>query len=405
MFFSVGYGRDGEGKLTMNFGPLNGDGGHRRLNVAITRARRSVRLYTSILPEDIDPDRAKSRGARLLRSYLRYAREGVRIIDEEGIPAPPGPATAFEQAVEAALAGEGLSVARRLGASAFRLDLAIAPPGAPDRHLLGIECDGPTYRDAATTRDRDRTRPLVLERLGWRFLKVWSTDWVRSPRLELERILHETAEASVSLPVPPPPPPPSAAGTSAGEESAPAPDLPDVEPYRVTPRSRLRARGPFREESTTILRMVGAVVQAEGPVHREVVARRVADAYDTRLTAKVREAVAAAIETVEREGGLRCRGEFLWSPDLPQVTLRGPTDDGETRPVEHVPPEEIAEGIRLVLEVDLRLPRESLVKAVARLLGYRRTTDGVEQRLAAVLDDLLDRGEVTESEGIVARPD
>ncbi|MCU0727130.1 MAG: DUF4011 domain-containing protein, partial [Planctomycetes bacterium] len=284
MFFSVGYGRDGAGKLTMNFGPLNGEGGHRRLNVAVTRARCAVKVYASVLPEEIDPARTTSRGAALLRDYLAYARDGARAAAAGGSGEP----TAVEASIATALTAEGLRVARRLGASNWRLDLAVASPDAPERWLLGIVCDGPNYRMAATTRDRDRTRPEVLSRLGWRIVNVWSPDWIRSPAKEKERLLAELkaaiADAARAEPPPVAEPPPGApvagpltdgpltedppAGSPPAEvpaeeaaaapppapdpkpnaKKAPAPVLPEgPPPYSITPASKLRVRGPFSE--------------------------------------------------------------------------------------------------------------------------------------------------------------
>ncbi|MEN8152065.1 MAG: AAA domain-containing protein, partial [Planctomycetota bacterium] len=199
MFFSFGYGPDTEGKIRLNFGPLNGDGGHRRLNVAVTRARFATRVYSSLVPEDIDLDRAKAEGARLLRSYMEKARDngnrggnrGADPVGERG-KLPP-----LVGAIADAFTKRGYEVAPRIGASSYRIDLAVEGPGETDGFLLGIESDGPAYRDASTVRDRDRTRGEVLAGLGWRLTRVWSTDWARAPEREAERLVEALVSGGV----------------------------------------------------------------------------------------------------------------------------------------------------------------------------------------------------------------
>ncbi|HEU5099612.1 MAG TPA: AAA domain-containing protein, partial [Roseiflexaceae bacterium] len=196
IIISVGYGRDSAGRLLMNFGPLNQQGGERRLNVAITRARERVTLVSSLLPEDIDLKRTQHPGPRLLRAYLEYARRGG--VGDWGMgtgslsapnPQPPTSIPRFEDQLAAALAQQGLILERQIGHSDFRIDIAIRDPRDPARFALGIECDGDDYRDAPTARDRERLREQVLSQLGWRIQRAWSASWARDPAAEVARVL------------------------------------------------------------------------------------------------------------------------------------------------------------------------------------------------------------------------
>ncbi|MBS1964596.1 MAG: DUF4011 domain-containing protein [Chloroflexi bacterium SZAS-1] len=207
MIISVGYGRDAAGRVLMNFGPLNQLGGERRLNVAITRARDRVTVVSSLLPEDIDVRRVQNPGPRLLREYLDYARNG----------GPGGPAQAtngvtpqhvsarplaqsldprFEDRLAVALARRGLQLARQIGHSDFRIDIAVRDPHNPQQFVLGIECDGDDYRTAATARDRERLREQVLSTLGWHIHRAWSAAWARDPEAEIERAAAALAMAT-----------------------------------------------------------------------------------------------------------------------------------------------------------------------------------------------------------------
>jgi very-short-patch-repair endonuclease len=188
IFFSITYGKDAAGKMLMNFGPLNGEGGHRRLNVAISRARTGVVIYSSLMPEQIDLARVRAAGVRDLKNYLEFALKGPRAIVEQSLPTGLGPDSPFETAVIKALRDRNWTVHPQVGCSGYRIDLAVVDPQAPGRYLVGIECDGRSYHSGATARDRDRLRQHVLESLGWRIHRIWSTDWWLNPEAEMGKL-------------------------------------------------------------------------------------------------------------------------------------------------------------------------------------------------------------------------
>ena len=190
MMFSVTFGPDFAGKLTMNFGPINGTGGEKRLNVAITRARRELHVFSSIQAEQIDLQRTRAVGVHDLKAFLDYAERGPIALparDEGSL----GPAeSSFEEAVADALRAKGWEVRTQIGVSGFRVDLGIGHPDYAGRYLAGIECDGARYHSSATARDRDKIRQAVLEGLGWTILRIWSTEWFRNPSHVVDRIIH-----------------------------------------------------------------------------------------------------------------------------------------------------------------------------------------------------------------------
>ena len=179
IFISIGYGRQASGKLSMNFGPLNKEGGQRRMNVLITRAKLRCEVFTNLRAEDLDLSATKSEGVRVLKTFLQYAATGRMDITAEDPDAEAD--SPFEEAVERALRANGHQVRRQVGSGGFRVDLAVVDPTAPGRYLLGVECDGATYHRSRSARDRDRLRQTVLENLGWRIHRIWSTDWFLDP--------------------------------------------------------------------------------------------------------------------------------------------------------------------------------------------------------------------------------
>jgi very-short-patch-repair endonuclease len=190
IFLSVGYGPDETGRVAMNFGPLNKQGGERRLNVAVTRARERMTVVSSLRAQDIDLSRTTALGVQLLWAYLDYAERGPEAlraaIKEDSNRDFDSP---FEREVHEELKRHDLQLHRQVGCGGFRIDLAVVDSRAPGRYLLGIECDGATYHSSATARDRDRLRQEVLEQLGWRICRIWSTDWLRDRAGQVRRVL------------------------------------------------------------------------------------------------------------------------------------------------------------------------------------------------------------------------
>lgn len=186
--FSIGYGPDPSGRVSMNFGPLNKDGGERRLNVAVTRARREVLVFTSLRAADIDPARTSARGVRDLRAFLAFAerRSAARSAAERvGADGQPDGLVA---SIAAELTARGHRTVTGIGRSGVRIDIGVVDPGDPSRFLLAIETDGANYRRSATARDRDRLRGDVLGSLGWRVHRVWAIDWWRDREAVLRGI-------------------------------------------------------------------------------------------------------------------------------------------------------------------------------------------------------------------------
>jgi very-short-patch-repair endonuclease len=187
IILSVGYGKSPEGKMLYRFGPINVEGGQRRLNVAVTRARRRMTTVSSFSCDDMDPDRLRAEGARILRAYLRYAESGATNFGEHAMVKPV--LNAFEVDVRDTLSRHGVPVTAQLGVSGYWIDFAAKHPTREGKYVLAIECDGATYHSSETARDRDRLRQEQLQRLGWRFHRIWSTDWFSNKEAAVEGVL------------------------------------------------------------------------------------------------------------------------------------------------------------------------------------------------------------------------
>jgi very-short-patch-repair endonuclease len=408
ILFSVCYGPHNDGPPSMNFGPINRQGGERRLNVAITRARREVIVFTSMRPDQIDLSRTRSIGAAHLRSFLDYAERGPRAILEA---VSPGEETEspFEDEVKNALTARGYLVDVQVGCSGYRIDLAVKDPERPGRYLLGIECDGATYHSAKSARDRDRLREQVLRGLGWRIHRVWSTDWLQSRDAAIARLEKAIAEAVAHGESPhvephagPAPVPATtdrsqplfaskAVAAPAQQAQAHVHALAGQAEYTPAKLSRARRDAEALRDGSggaQAARDIVVIVDAESPVHVDRVLGVLAEEWQVeRMTARARESITAIIAGVIQAGQVVQDEEFLWSRQgakqfgdhfrVPASTRVG------DRPIEHIHPLEIANAAKAVLAHQFSMPISALYSEVAKVFGVPRVTAKVEAAILA----------------------
>lgn len=442
ILFSICYGPDEAGRVSMNFGPLNRDGGERRLNVAITRAKREVVVFSTLRSEQIDLSRTRARGAEQLKAYLEYAERGPRALAAAIDSAEQDEFDSmFESEVAEFLRKEGFTVHTRIGCSGYRIDLGIVSPDKPGRYILGIECDGARYHRTATARDRDRLRQSVLEGLGWRIHRIWSTDWWRN-REQAEKSLIETVNraleeskltdesgngnsgAATSGPVYPshedssasevresPPiasrdegsgPAPYAGNAAIAESPARVMDYPKVDLRPQTPQEQFYEP----EAGFAIKRQLERIITAEGPIIEGLLLKRAADEWDfSRIGPRIREIFAKHLP--EALAKTRQQGQAVYwprelSPDDYQI-CRVPTEQEESRrKIDEIPLEEIQNAALGILERYISYPKEDLLREVAKKFGIGRLTGNTADHLEQALQRLFDRGAIAEENGTVS---
>lgn len=439
MYFSITYGPDHAGAVSMNFGPMNRSGGERRLNVAITRARLELRVFSSLKGEQMDLARTQALGVRDLKHFLEFAERGTRALAEATRGSLGGFESPFEQAVAEALAHRGWELHTQIGASSFRVDLAVVHPDARGSYLTGIECDGATYHRSATARDRDLLREQVLRGLGWEILRVWSTDWwvdragtlekvdrklrdllalSRERRAAEEQRAAAAEEAAAAIARANADAAQSSTVARAGEvDNKPAGHSSDTgrtvsveatgrttETYARNVADSPGAATQFVEADPasvvegvladdffnkaydkTLLPMINHVVEVEGPVLDAVLARRIARAHGWQRTgARIQErvvtlAASAHLSTTEEVG------TFFWPSRLEPgaaVGFRRATEDN-TRSVDEVCLPELVALAQEVLSSGLMA--DAAVLAMARELGLQRLRAASRSRFEAAM--------------------
>jgi very-short-patch-repair endonuclease len=257
IILSIGYAKSASGRLNMTFGPLINEGGERRLNVAVTRARESMTLVSSFTHHDFDPERLKAtrhRGPRLLRDFVEYCANGGDL-ERTGTLHTDYPLNPFEQQVFDALEEAGIPVAAQWGVGEYRIDFALGHPERPGQMLLAVETDGDRYHRTPSARDRDRLRQAHLERLGWRFHRIWAADWFRDAAHETARLVEEWKTAvhdADRIPV-------------AAKQQAPAQDASEKpKPARGGTRPAVTAGMRITEYSDTDLTAIARWILSDG---------------------------------------------------------------------------------------------------------------------------------------------
>jgi very-short-patch-repair endonuclease len=393
IIFSIGYGPDELGKIYKNFGPLNRAGGERRLNVAITRARRLVEIVTSMSASQMGE--VQSEGARHLRKYLDFAERGVSALQVELGDAGLGTESPFEDSVLAAVRSWGYEVQPQVGVGSYRIDLGVKHPNAPGAFILGIECDGAMYHSSRTARDRDRLRHEVLEGLGWRLHHIWGTAWYRNRSRELEK-LRQVIEEQAALPV---------QGRVVGRakaavkpinvsfEAAVAPSFEDwTEKYEVAVGLQIPATVDVSNPAfaSYLAPFVDHVVSVEQPVHFDVLAARLRAATGiAKVSGRTRKTleVAVRLSSAQEEHG------FLWLGDNRAFSVRR-HEQGEARSISEIADVELREAVINIVRHGIGISKSAIARALGEIFGWKRNGSQIQAKSDEIVDSLVLQGEL-----------
>lgn len=412
IIFSIAYGRDSEGRLLMNFGPLNRAGGERRLNVAITRAKYNVKIVSSMRSTDIDLSRTQSVGARLLSEYLSYAENTSAALDSKVSEEKNKRFDSeFELEVYDFLRENGYSLDTQVGSSSFRIDIALKHP-VTDNYLLAIECDGKAYHSARSARDRDRLRQQILESMGWKFYRIWSTDWYKNKRIEKDRLLSAVKNAI------------ERADINTELKSISSPDLIEFENTElsaVTFPSLTDAEGEkseppsFETETQEVgfefpkytpikveyiqascaydpVQVIYEVMKKEAPISEEWILKRTSVLFgSSKVTPTVKERYEAITKRLKALGIVRKDG-FLYFKGMEIQKLRVPSKNPDSvREIKHIAPEELALGLMEILKQNGTAERTSLYKILLKQFNVTRMTATTKAHLDRALELVKDK--------------
>lgn len=406
IYISLGYGKTKDGQLPHSFGPLNGDGGERRLNVLISRAKLRCEVFANFRGADLDLERSRAAGVVALKMFMTFAETGrFDTAQELGDRADRD----LEHQLAAKLTALGYDVKSKVGTAGFSIGLAIGDAEKPGRFILGIETDGEQYSGARSARDRDRLRRQVLEAHGWIIHRIWAADWYLRPEEELRKLQEaiaaaqaewrerdetgDTARRAVPL---------SFETTRVGDHEAEVTAvLGEVEPPAALAEEAYveasfevdRRVEPHEAPMRDMLVYVVRVVDAEGPIHIDEVATRIRILWGLQKAgSRIRLAVARAADAARREGMI-VGEDFLALPNQAVIVRsRALVQSPSLRKPEYLPPREIEAAILKVVAENYGASLDDLVTTAARLFGFKSTSAQLRRVLEAGVETLMASG-------------
>lgn len=407
ILFSIGYGPDKDNKVFLRFGPINNEGGWRRLNVAVSRARYEMKVFSTLKAEQIDITRSASLGVAGLKAFLEFAEKGKtsttvitgNIRDQK---------SGIVDQLAKKLMDDGFNIVTNIGCSGFKIDLGITNPSNPSEYLLGILCDGQSYKDSKTAKDREIIQSEVLRLLGWNIHKVWSCDWwdnqdkviedikqaihiVKNPVTAQREIEPQQVLKSI-YPIPP---------VVSPMLSIP---IPSFNKYRLDYQSctlAMRSYTPnpdmlwLNSFNNTVSIDIVSVLKIEAPISKEMLIRKVLAIWSiTRIGSRIDayfNNLFSQMNLKFTESGKR----FYWYENQNPETYynyRVSVNESDKRDASDIPPEEVSNAIKEILENQISLNNTDLIKETARLFGFNRIGGNVESSMLAGVEKALQRG-------------
>lgn len=392
IIFSIGYGKNQKGKFLMNFGPLTKIGGERRLNVAITRAKHNVKLIGSVMPQDFNLAATDAEGVHLLRAYIDYAIHKEKALSVSKADAADS-ADGFLSAVEEFLVSEGYTVKRQFGTSLCRVELAVFHPEHKSA-IAALMTDGEAFQSAVTARDREHLRYGILKKMGWRLYSLYAPAWAKDAKKEKALLLDflkngqkEQSEIESTPLV-------LAEGEQSESEETVSYERTPEAPYGFTRYQAADwARAPLTntyDKTRVTLERMRYLIEEEAPIHKELLFRRLVTSFRSgKLTESVKRTLEEALGKLIGQEFTVDVAAFIWRADQKTPTVRIPPIEGEARAFEHIPKEELAEAMLVILKNAYGATPDSLYHELCYVYGCDRMTQKIRTRCEEALFFLL----------------
>ena len=399
IIFSICYAKDPNGRMYMRFGPLGHQGGERRLNVAITRAKHNVKLVGSIMPYDIDLSKTKSEGIRMLKDYIEFAIKGSSVLRPYKNPNALYDTDEFCNGVLNFIKSKGYSAKQYVGSSDYKIDIAVEHPQYPGCYVAGIECDGNTYYMARTTRDREHLRKSVLEQMGWNMFRVWSTEWINNKEGEQKRLLdfidsaiknYKKSDEKEKMKVP-----------EKREESVQVEVLQKTQENKSTLDFPYYQIGDWRRAEfdynkgnlQNLSARIRAVVEVEQPIHLDILYRRLASAFgNEKATKPIRYTIDQALDTVMKDE-IVIEDKFVRFKNFTNIRARIPMGT-QDRNIEYISKPEIADAMMVVIKNSYGIDKDALCAEVTSIFGYDRMGPKISKAMNETIDYMVEKGMV-----------
>ena len=413
ILFSIGYGPDQNGRVSMNFGPLNREGGWRRLNVAVSRARYEMIVFATLTPDQINLSRTKAEGVAALKEFMEYASRHSLPDSETTSFDSQKQTNGIVDAICEALQKHGYETEKNIGESAFKIDIGVIDQQNPEKYILGILLDGNGYKDAQTTRDREIAQINVLKGLGWNLFRVWTMDWWDNNEREIKNILDELESLKTETPKKPhntddveDPPKTPVFKMMAEPLIVEEPSIDRLKKYQAAnlPQSSCPPEDFIthsRSHDANVERRVNTVLQVESPICESLLTRKIVQSFGI---ARVGNRIQAYMNKIYKRMHLTSTfsdGERVYwkNGQTPEsyTDFRVNTEKVK-RDAKEVPVEEAVNAVVKAIENQFSLSHEDLVKESAKLMGFNRVGNAVYARFELAVQSAKERGKIVKSE-------
>lgn len=385
ILFSIGYGPDKEGKVSMNFGPLNNSGGERRLNVAVSRARQEMIVFSTLRAAQVDLRRSKAKGVEGLKHFLEYAE--TQSLACSSVDAVDAQDTIVAEQIADELKKMGYVADTEIGRSHFKVDVAVAEKSSPNVYKLGILLDGANYRDTQTTRDREIVQPSVLNSLNWQVMRVWSVDWFNNPQRVLDRVVERLH-------------------TDKPDEPAPVKQVFDVSNETIEKTATSTKAKPYQEIKLTPAEvaqfsdkaLVESILKVEQPISFMQLCRKVCALRELgRITPTLQRALADVVsKSFFLESELQGQTVWLSKEDSLQYPWYRPNSN---RDITDVPMIEIKNVVLEAIQEQFAIQMDNLTLIAAKKLGFTRRGANVDAAFKEAVRQLTETGLIVVQDG------
>ena len=391
ILISTGYGKDQNNKLSLNFGPLNKEGGERRLNVLITRAKMQCVVFSNFKSSEMHTTEKTPRGVEALKTFLYYAENGEfpeNYHTGEDFDSP------FEESVYKFLTDEGYTVEKQVGCAGYKIDLAVVDKDDANRYVLAIECDGATYHSSSLARDRDRLRQEVLEGLGWKFHRIWSTDWYHVNKTAKQRLLDAVEEAMKNKD-----------NKKIAEESETIIKSKVViksnEDKQQEELDNYFEKYPEYQFSSkfTLQDNLLNLIELQGPIHKDDIYDAAKVFLNRKATKNFKKEIDYILFNIYVNGDIDKPGDFYFSRDFNFVTMK--VRERESPKINRIHHLELVNSIIFTLKLQYSSKKEDLIKNASRRLGFKSLRANVRDEFDLIILSLIEDNIIKEHNGII----
>lgn len=412
ILFSVGYGPDEEKKISMNFGPLNRDGGWRRLNVAVTRARYEMKVFSSLKGDQIDLNRTNSQGVKGLKDFLNFAEKGNYALQNSTINSDK---KSLIDAIEKHLTESGFNIKKHIGTSEYKVDLGIVDANNSEEYILGILVDGDNYFKINTTNDRELLTPSVLKGLGWNIYRIWTLDWMKNKdkivvdiKLQIEKISSQIKVEEIKET------PNSVEKNQPLKNQTSLLEIENTEyssliiPYEVAMiDSAIFANSEtiyYSENRILILNQMKEIINKEVPISKNLLFRKILKLWNTtRAGSKLNNYLTEIADSIPTITKTIAHQEFYWSETIKPENLQHYRDNSiEKRTIEDIAPEEINLVIMEIMNHNLSVNREDLVRLTSKSFGFLKVGAQIDTVIKFSINNLINKKKLTQIENRIA---